>query len=69
MYDSYDSMPWNQSEDLDFDAARAEWERQGEPAGEPPTDTPEPTIEPEPPTSTPTVEAPPEGSPPAEAGG
>ena len=27
--------------DLDFDAARAEWERQGEPAGEPPTDTPE----------------------------
>ena len=30
MYDSYDSMPWNQSEDLDFDAARAEWERQGQ---------------------------------------
>lgn len=37
MYDSHESMPWNQSNDLDFDAARAEWERQGEvrfPTGE-----------------------------------
>ena len=29
MYESRDAMPWNQSADLDFDAARAAWERQG----------------------------------------
>jgi hypothetical protein len=36
-------MTWNQSADLDFEAARAEWERQGEGAPEPSTltDTPE----------------------------
>jgi len=28
MYESRDACPWYQSEDLDFDAARAEWERQ-----------------------------------------
>lgn len=35
MYESRDANPFYQSADLDFDAARAEWERQGEPAGEP----------------------------------
>jgi hypothetical protein len=30
MYDDRDSNPYYQSADLDFDAARAEWERQGE---------------------------------------
>ena len=29
-YESRESMPWNQFADLDFDAARAAWERQGE---------------------------------------
>ena len=36
MYESRDSCPWYQSEDLDFDAAQAAWERQGQPPGEPP---------------------------------
>jgi hypothetical protein len=35
MYESRDANPFYQSEDLDHDAARAEWERQGEPPGEP----------------------------------
>jgi len=30
MYESRDANPFYQSADLDFDAARAEWERQGE---------------------------------------
>ena len=30
-----ETQTWYQSVDLDHDAARAEWERQGEPAGEP----------------------------------
>jgi hypothetical protein len=29
-YETRESMTWNQSADLDFEAARAEWERQGE---------------------------------------
>lgn len=33
MYESRDANPYYQSADLDFDAARAEWERQGEEAG------------------------------------
>lgn len=40
MYESRDANPFYQSADLDFDAARAEWERQGEPAGEPERETP-----------------------------
>ena len=32
MYESRDANPYYQSADADFDAARAEWERQGEPA-------------------------------------
>lgn len=42
MYESRDANPYYQSADLDFDAARAEWERQGEPPGDPPerADTP-----------------------------
>lgn len=30
MYESRDSNPYYQGADLDFDAARAEWERQGQ---------------------------------------
>lgn len=43
MYESRDAMPWYQSADLDFDAARAAWERQGGAPVEPPapTDTPD----------------------------
>jgi hypothetical protein len=36
-YETRESMTWNQSADLDFEAARAEWERQGEGAPEPST--------------------------------
>lgn len=43
MYESRDANPYYQSADADFDAARAEWERQGGAPVEPPTpsDTPE----------------------------
>ena len=39
MYESRDANPYYQSADLDLDAARAEWERQGEPPAEAPTHT------------------------------